>query len=59
LKQRFATGCPIGVLLSFDFWPGHLEMFKAEERDLREAMLTRPASVYHPVKRLLEIGAPA
>jgi 2-keto-3-deoxy-L-rhamnonate aldolase RhmA len=31
LKQRLRDRLPtMGVLLSFDFWPGHLEMFKAE-----------------------------
>jgi len=31
LKERVRRRQPtMGVLLSFDFWPGHLEMFKAE-----------------------------
>ncbi|MFN7923133.1 MAG: aldolase/citrate lyase family protein [Bryobacteraceae bacterium] len=31
LKQRLAAGQPtLGILLTFDFWPGHIEIFKAE-----------------------------
>ncbi len=34
LKERVSEGkLAVGVLLSFDFWPGHLENFKAEGLD--------------------------